>query len=223
MGDAAAASVDARGPPADRVMGADSLITMLVRLVRHGRTAANVGMLLDTAAPGMPLDEVGLEQAEALVERLAGVQVDAVYVSDLPRTHQTAAPLASALGIEPVELGGLREIQAGEDEMSPDWARYVGVLRAWGTGDLSAQVPGGETAHEFVSRFEDAVAAIADAGHESVVLVSHGAAIRCWVGHVAPEFHQRLGPKGLPNTSVITLEGDPASGWTLLDVDLPDH
>ena len=70
---------------------------------------------------------------------------------------------------------------------------------------------------------EDAVAAIADAGHESVVLVSHGAAIRCWVGHVAPEFHQRLGAMGLPNTSVITLEGDPASGWTLLDVDLPDH
>ncbi|MQY04759.1 hypothetical protein ACRB68_28210 [Actinomadura sp. RB68] len=48
--------------------------------------------------------------------RLAGERVDAVYVTPLRRTHQSAAPLALALGVEPVVEDGLREVHLGEWE-----------------------------------------------------------------------------------------------------------
>ena len=87
---------------------------MRLYLVRHGRTSSNVDRLLDTASPGADLDDVGRAQATRLVERLDGHHLEAVYASDLVRTQQTLAPLASARGLEMTILGGLREIQAGE-------------------------------------------------------------------------------------------------------------
>ena len=200
---------------------------MRLYLVRHGRTPSNVARLLDTAVPGADLDAVGLAQADTLVERLAGHRVDAVYASDLVRTQQTVAPLAADRGLDVTVLGGLREIQAGEDEMSPLWERYVGSLRSWGEGDRSAKVPGGEDAVEFFDRYDAAVGEIAAAGHDAALLVSHGAALRMWIAarvggiDLAAVVGRRLG-----NTTVVTLEGSPEAGWTFVDwdeVDEPDE
>ena len=105
---------------------------MRLILVRHGRTPSNVGFLLDTAEPGADLDEDGLEQAAALVERLSHHEIGAVYVSNLVRTQQTARPVAQARGLELQVLPELREISAGDDELSPDATRYIGTLIAWG-------------------------------------------------------------------------------------------
>lgn len=197
---------------------------MRLYLVRHGRTPSNVARLLDTAIPGADLDAVGLEQARTLVERLDGRHVDAVYASDLVRTQQTVAPLAAARGLDVVVLGGLREIQAGEDEMSPLWDRYVGSLRSWGEGDREAKVPGGEDARDFFARYDDAITEIAAAGHSAALLVSHGAALRMWIGSrvggidIAEVVGRRLG-----NTTVVTLDGSPEEGWQFVDWDELDE
>ncbi|HEX2704526.1 MAG TPA: histidine phosphatase family protein, partial [Candidatus Lustribacter sp.] len=150
---------------------------MQLLLVRHGQTRSNVEMLLDTAHPGAPLDETGHAQAAALAGRLAVDPVDGIYASDLTRTRQTAAPLAAARGITPVVLPGLREIQAGDDELSVDWTRYVAALGAW-RDDPSVRIPGGENGIEFMTRFDEAVGQVASAGHASAVLFTHGAALR---------------------------------------------
>ncbi|MFZ1411160.1 MAG: histidine phosphatase family protein [Micropruina sp.] len=195
---------------------------MRLLLVRHGQTRSNVAMVLDTMHPGAGLDETGLEQAQALVERLAELPIDAIYVSDLPRTAQTATPLAVLRGLELTVLPGLREIQAGEDEMSPDWLRYVSTLRAWWEGDPGAKIPGGEDAHQFLERFDAAIDQIVLAGHDHVVVVSHGAALRVWTEHRIPGFNALVGHQGLPNTTVIVAEGHPETGWSLVSVDFPD-
>lgn len=197
---------------------------MRLYLVRHGRTPNNVARLLDTAIPGADLDDVGRRQAEHLVQRLDGQHIEAVFASDLVRTQQTLAPLVSARGLEMTILGGLREIQAGEDEMSPVWQRYVGALTAWGSGDFSAKVPGGEDADAFFARFDDAVARIASAVASSALLVSHGAALRMWLAArgrgmaVEDIVGRRMG-----NTTVVTLEGSPDTRWEFIDWDEVDH
>lgn len=200
---------------------------MRLYLVRHGRTPSNVARLLDTAVPGADLDEAGRAQAQTLVERLEGHRVDAVYASDLVRTQQTVAPFAEHRGLDVGIVGGLREIQAGEDEMAPGWDRYVGALKAWGEGDLTASVPGGEDANAFYSRYDAAIAEIAAAGHESALLVSHGAALRMWIAarvqgiELAEVIGRRLG-----NTTVVTLDGDPEAGWTFVawdEIEEPDE
>lgn len=200
---------------------------MRLFLVRHGRTPSNVDRLLDTAFPGADLDAVGRAQAAALPGRLAGVELDALYASDLVRTQQTAAPLASERGLAPTILPGLREIAAGDQEMWPRWDAYVGVLTDWARGDLGSARPGGESGVEFFARFDDAVAEIAASGARSAALVSHGAALRMWVGgrvggiEPAEVAHRTLG-----NTAIIAIEGDPAAGWRLVSWDegteLPD-
>jgi len=49
-----------------------------------------------------PLAEAGLRRAEALVPLLTGFRPSALYASDLRRTQQTLAPVATSLGLTPV-------------------------------------------------------------------------------------------------------------------------
>ncbi|MFT4216137.1 MAG: histidine phosphatase family protein [Micropruina sp.] len=194
---------------------------MRLLLARHGRTASNVAALLDTAPPGPELDAIGHAQAAALARRVAGQRLGAVYTSDLIRAVQTAAPTVRSFGVPHRELPELREIGAGDDEMSAELQRYVRALRLWGEGDHGVRIPGGEDGAEFLERFGAGIRNIAEDGHDTVLVVSHGAAIRTWAGFVMPVVHLAFGSGGLPNTTVIVADGDPDSGWTLRGIDLP--
>lgn len=59
-------------------------------LVRHGRTAANAQGLLAGWTPGVHLDDIGIEQACRVGERLAALPLSAIVSSPLERTVQTA-------------------------------------------------------------------------------------------------------------------------------------
>ena len=90
-----------------------------ILLVRHGESRAasleNPFPLID--GQGDPeLAETGREQAERVGERLRHLPVDAIYVTNLTRTHETAAPLAGHLGLVPIEEPDLREVHLGEWE-----------------------------------------------------------------------------------------------------------
>nr|WP_300147040.1 histidine phosphatase family protein [Propionicimonas sp.] len=191
---------------------------MRLILVRHGRTASNVGFLLDTAEPGADLDEGGLEQAAELVERLSHHEIEAVYTSSLVRTQQTARPVAEHRGLQLQVLPGLREISAGDDELSSDATRYIGTMIAWGHGDLGARIPGGEDAHEFFARFDAAIEQVAASGRQVVMVVSHGAALRVWSSERVHGFTEALGRAHLDNTGVIVVDGSPDEGWQLAEL-----
>lgn len=90
-----------------------------VFLVRHGESAPVV--------PGRPIPSVdghddpalapeGREQAVRVAERLADQAIQAIYVTTLRRTHETAAPLAARLGLAPRVEPDLREVHLGEWE-----------------------------------------------------------------------------------------------------------
>ena len=133
---------------------------MRLFLVRHGQTHANVARQLDTAVPGLDLTDEGREQARALADRLGGEDLGAIYTSDLVRTQQTAAPLAEMLGLEMVVLPGLREIQAGDWEMSTDWQPYIDAVVRW-RDDPEHAIPGGDSGAGFMQRYDEAIARIA--------------------------------------------------------------
>lgn len=193
---------------------------MHLLLIRHGQTPSNVLGLLDTAAPGPALTDLGHRQAARIPQSLGGRDVHGIYVSTLRRTHQTAAPLAAAHGIVPVPLPGVHEIEAGDLEMRADRAAYVTYLQtvfAWGAGDLAPRMPGGSDGAEFFARFDADVAAIESAGHENAVVVGHGAAIRVWTaGRVTNVTPDEIGQRELDNTGVIELEGSMTDGWRLI-------
>jgi broad specificity phosphatase PhoE len=154
-------------------------------LIRHGQTFSNVSGSLDTAIPGADLTPLGVRQAEALPEALADARIDRLHVSRLVRTQQTAAPLAAARGLEAVVTPDLEEISAGDFEMRSDEeavTEWHHTLVAWFKGDLDAKVTGSETGHEFLARYDAAIASVMDGAPDDahVAVVSHGAAIRLW-------------------------------------------
>ncbi|MEW2486170.1 histidine phosphatase family protein [Streptomyces sp. NPDC048411] len=65
-------------------------------LVRHGRSTANTAGVLAGRTPGVALDERGVAQAAALVERLASVPLAAAVSSPLQRCRETLQPLLDA-------------------------------------------------------------------------------------------------------------------------------
>jgi broad specificity phosphatase PhoE len=196
---------------------------MRLLLLRHGQTHGNTAGALDTAEPGLDLTDLGLRQAEAAARALAEHGVDQIFVSPLMRTHQTAAPLARLLGIEPRQVSGLREISAGDFEMADDHdaiAGYIGTVADWIEGRYDTRMPGGESGHEFLERYDASVAeihhAVREAGHERALVVSHGAAMRTWISARVPgvESHAKA-TDPLHNTACIELDGDPEEGWTI--------
>ena len=185
---------------------------MRLILIRHGETQSNVDRLLDTAHPGAPLTARGMQQAHDLAEAVAHEDIDALFVSTLTRAQQTAVPLAERRGLEPTVIDGIQEIAAGVEEMSPDWRAYVGMLESWSPENMDAKLEDGESAREFIRRFDDAVAAIEAAGHQRVAVVSHGAALRVWALAQDPSAASHL-TVPLHNTPWIVLNGSTAEGW----------
>jgi probable phosphoglycerate mutase len=187
-----------------------------VRLVlaRHGRTAGNVAKALDSKPPGLPLDDIGLGQAEDLARRLVDEPVSAVYASHAVRAQQTAAPLARAHGLSVVVIDGVQEVFCGDLEGRSDHAAreaFEKVYQAWLRGEPAAHLPGGESAFDLRARFIPAVETAVDGGRDAVVVVSHGAAIRLAVGAMLGESAET---RYVPNAGVVVLAGEPGR-WTL--------
>jgi probable phosphoglycerate mutase len=90
-----------------------------VLLVRHGASQDAVPgepfeMVEGHADP--PLSPIGREQAQAVGARLAAAPPDAVFVTSLRRTAQTAEPLVAATGLQPTVIPELSEVRLGEWE-----------------------------------------------------------------------------------------------------------
>lgn len=153
-------------------------------LVRHGASADSVEGETFELVEGQgdpPLSEVGRHQAELVAARLGHELFDAMYLSNLQRTPQTAAPLIERTGMTPVVDPELREVFLGEWEggllrqkavdQDPIMLRVFAEQR-W---DL---IPGAETRAEFGGRLRRAVERITTAHPGGrVVVFSHGAAI----------------------------------------------
>jgi len=187
--------------------------------VRHGQTPSNVRGILDTRLPGPGLTSLGLEQAFALPEALAGEDISAIYVSTMVRTQLTAAYLAASLELETMERDGLREIASGDLEMRGDAEsvrRYMGTVFEWTRGNLDDRIPGGENGAEFLERFDAVIEEAVQAGDSTVAIVSHGAAIRAWTAirgvNVPRDF---IIERPLHNTGIVIVERLPDGRWTV--------
>ena len=153
-------------------------------LIRHGESQpANPDApfpLVD--GQGDPaLAPEGREQAQRVADRLAGAGIQAIYVTNLRRTAQTAAPLARRLGLEPGLEPDLREVHLGEWEggllRKHSAENHPTALRVrreerW---DL---IPGAEPAASFAARVRAGITRLAAANPgRRIAVVSHGGTI----------------------------------------------
>ena len=161
-------------------------------MVRHGETQGN----LDDIAQGhfdAPLTEVGECQAEALANRLTGVEFNAVYSSDLERTSYTAEAIVGARpNLDIQTRPELRETHHGQyentrwrtiREKDPEfYARWIN----WDTR-IDAKFPGGESASDVRLRVGNAADEILTKHHENnsiLSIVGHTGSLRALFGHL---------------------------------------
>jgi probable phosphoglycerate mutase len=155
-----------------------------VLLVRHGESAPahpDQPFPLVDGHGDPPLDPVGQEQAEQLAARLANERIDAIYVTNLCRTLQTAAPLAKRLGIEPIVEPDLREVYLGEWEGGQFRVRAAAddpVFEQIFAQERWDVIPGAEALEEFDRRCARGLARIVAAHADGrVMVVAHGGVI----------------------------------------------
>ncbi len=173
-------------------------------LVRHGRTAHTAERLF-SGQNDQPLDAEGEHQAAALAQRLArGPAISAVITSPQPRAAQTAARIATALGLPVRELAELKELDFGGWDGLTAAAVQEGwpqEYAAWLTTAHGAP-PGGESLDALTKRVRRARdELIRSYPGQTVVLVSHVTPIKTLV---------RLALDA-PQSVLVRLHLDPAS------------
>ena len=68
-------------------------------LIRHGETAWNVELRYQGTSD-IPLNDLGVRQAQALADSMRGEHWDVIVSSPLQRAWNTALPIAEAVGID---------------------------------------------------------------------------------------------------------------------------
>lgn len=187
--------------------------------VRHAQSTANAAGIIDTEVPGPGLTALGETQAQAIAVTLGANAYDGIYVSDMIRTQLTAAPLAGDLGITPVVLPGVQEVNAGVFEGRSGVIAGIGYALppvTWALGARFVPVLGGENGNGFEARVNEAVATIYATGETNPIVFSHGATITAWtlMNVDNPDLLLAL-THPLGNTAVVVVAGDPEDGWTL--------
>lgn len=168
-------------------------------LWRHGRTAWNAEHRFQGQSD-IPLDGVGLAQAERAAALLADLGPSAIVSSDLVRAAATADALSRRTGLPVAVDPDLRETFAGEWQgltRAEITERYGDALVTWAAGS-DVRPGGGETRLEVAARtvgaLERALAQIPDDG--VLVAVTHGGAARAAIGallELPPEHWAALG------------------------------
>lgn len=141
-------------------------------LVRHGETDWNRARRIQ-GLTDIPLNDTGRQQARLTGMLLTRRPITKVYASPLGRARETAQIIAEALGLDSPEL---RDAFVERDYGAAEGMDFHEIDVRYPSG---TEVPGRESRDAVAARVVPALQAVA-AEHpgESIVVVSHGGAIR---------------------------------------------
>jgi broad specificity phosphatase PhoE len=181
---------------------------MRLTLVRHGESEGNVeqryGGHYDFA-----LTRAGKEQAEAIARRLADERFDAIYVSDLTRTRQTAEPIIATHPEVPVTYDArLRE-------------KHLGIHEGRRQEDVDVDKWGDPEGGERQEALRERIIALLDElwehhRNEHVLLVTHGGTITTLLMHLAGSSDTTTYHPGNASISIVEFDLERNHAITLI-------
>lgn len=182
---------------------------MNIYLIRHGETDWNRERRIQ-GQTDIPLNALGVRQAEALAERLKSIPFDVIYTSDLGRVVQTSEIVAAAQGrdVPVVPAPELRECNYGlwegltRDEIAQ---RFPADWNAWVSSGAAGKPTGGEAYSNLVNRAGLLLDRIK--GEEGTILIStHLGPVRAVICRVLGWDASILGTFRVNNGSLSILE-----------------
>lgn len=203
-------------------------------LIRHGDAIPEGDEILPSGIyDDLPLSRIGREQAQALAERLKNAHFDAIYSSPLRRCQQTAAPLASYLGLTPTIVEGIKEIRLGQvielprpvegedlnsltkalHERQAEITRRAGMVGKWDA------IPDSEPSQAFRERVIHSIDAIArDHIGQRVLIFAHGGTINAYAAEALGMERDFFFPCANTSITVIRANEEHRVIFTLNDV-----
>jgi broad specificity phosphatase PhoE len=147
---------------------------MNIYIARHGQTNYNIrGLCNDDPSRHVYLTQKGIEQAEHLAKEFMHVDLDAIFVSQLPRTRQTARIVNHCHNVRIIECEDLNDIRTGFDGEPVE--KYFSLVR----GDrFNIVPPGGESLSQYQHRVNAFLDAILLENYENVLIIAHEETLR---------------------------------------------
>lgn len=179
-------------------------------LIRHGQTSANVRHQL-AGHTDVPLDELGLSQAQQVGDRMRQVALQAIVTSPLQRARRTAEAIANHHRLRLREDQRLKEIHFGHAEgltLSEAGTAFPELLRLRDDPNSADFAwPGGDRRSDFHARIFGAFADLAQQHlNQHLAVVAHGGVITSIVAQLdggSPNDYERY---QIANCSVTHIE-----------------
>jgi broad specificity phosphatase PhoE len=148
-----------------------------ILLVRHGHVEG-ISPERFRGRTDLPLTPEGEQQARATAQRIAARwRPAAIYSSPMGRCIATASAISQPLGLPPVAIPGLNDIDYGKWQgLTPEEARcqWAGEVDIWYRYPDWAAIPGGETLQDVLARTAAVVRdVIRQHPDDTAVLVGH--------------------------------------------------
>lgn len=165
---------------------------MRAYFMRHGRTTYNELQLCnDDPRDPAHLSQKGIEQAELVASKLRDVPFTRIYVSELPRTQQTAAIINRGRDLPVTVDARINDIRTGFNN------RPVADYQAAIAHDpMHARPEGGETLLEHKARVRSFLEHLARTEHETVLVIAHEETLRAFAALL----------RGLSDRELLALE-----------------
>jgi probable phosphoglycerate mutase len=187
-------------------------------IVRHGETAWNAEHRVQGQLD-VPLNAIGLAQAQAAAQVLGAERFDVIYSSDLSRARQTAQPTADRLAMPVLVDNDLRERHYGiferltyaevKQRFPEDYARFEAR-----EPDYAFRT--GESLKDFSARSISVLTRIAETHRgKSILVFTHGGVLDKLYRFVTGLPLSAAREFGIPNAGLNRIEVTPA-GWKVL-------
>ena len=182
-----------------------------IYLFRHGDVSYMTNGQFVKEPNHVDLTPKGKKQALAIDENTKNVRFDRIVTSGLPRTIQTATPIAERRGISIESYSALIEYQWSPRSIAGTSIEKFGFL--FEDPEFQASIGGLETMDDFSARVVQQLTNLLREDWHQIALVLHGAvnaAIMCWVNDLeinqASKFDQDHGALNVLDFDIDTNE-----------------
>jgi len=147
---------------------------MNIHIIRHGQSNYNVlGLCNNNPARHVYLTMEGIAQAERAANELSNMPLDIIFVSQLPRTRQTARLVNDYHKVRIIECEELNDIRTGFDGKPVD--QYFAAV---GRDRFNIVPPRGESLRQFQLRTNAFIDVLLRERYENILIVAHEETLR---------------------------------------------
>lgn len=163
---------------------------MTIYFIRHGQTYANAEKKF-AGVWDVSLNEIGIEQAAAVAERMKDIPVTAIYTSPLTRAHDTAKKIAQHHDVDVVVKDELMEMNFGiweGKDFKTIQKEEPELMNSWFEDFDHFTVPEGESVLEMFARttgvYKEIIKNLDLNSSDNIVIVAHGGVIQTLLSYL---------------------------------------